>query len=317
MAKPDDSSLTKQQYARIRKEATRLLRKTDALGVFPTPVTDIMEASKVTVAPENVLDEGFLRTIRRKAGSALKKAISKVIGIFDIHARLVFIDRGVLVVKQTFLKLHETGHAVLPWQRDLYAVIEDSDRELDPDTAELFDREANVFATEVLFQLDGFIREAAEHLFGIRTPLDLSKKYGASVYASVRQYVTKNSRDCIVLVLNSPEMVDGLGFRSSLRRTVSSLSFQKKFGDLDWPKYVTPDDEVGAMVPVGGRRMSGRHEITLMDRNGIRHECLAEAFTNTYQVFVLIHVVRTLNGSTVVFPVDGNSLATPPHSRGG
>ena len=44
----------------------------------------------------------------------------------------------------------------MPWQKDLYAVIEDSKNSLDPALADLFDREANVFASEVLFQLDGF-----------------------------------------------------------------------------------------------------------------------------------------------------------------
>ncbi len=302
MTKPDDSTLTQQQYAHVRKEAERLLHKADALGTFPTPVAEIMDAGKVTVAPEDVLDEGFLRTIRRKAGSALKNAVSKVIGLFDARERLVFIDRAVYFVKQTFLKLHETGHAVLPWQRDLYAVIEDSEQELDPDTADLFDREANVFATEVLFQLDGFIQEAAGQPFGIKIPLGLSKKYGASVYASMRQYVAKNPRDCIVLVLNPPELIEGDGFQAGLRRAVSSPSFQEKFGDLDWPDYFTPDDEIGAMVPVGGHRMSWPREISLVDRNGTRHKCLAEAFTNTYQVFILIHAVRTLTKSTVILP---------------
>ena len=193
MVRPDDSSLSAQQYARVREEAERLLHKADALGAFPTPVSEIMDAGKIAVAPDDALDEGFLRKIRRKAGTALKRAISKVLGVFDAHERLVFIGRVLYEVKRTFLKLHETGHAVLPWQRDLYAVVEDSEQELDPDIADLFDREANVFAAEVLFQLDSFIEEAADEPFGIRAPLGLKNRYGASVYASVRQYVVEKS----------------------------------------------------------------------------------------------------------------------------
>ena len=34
------------------------------------------------------------------------------------------------------------------------ALVEDGEQELDPDIADLFDREANVFATELLFQLE-------------------------------------------------------------------------------------------------------------------------------------------------------------------
>lgn len=307
MTRPDDNTLTPEQYARVRKEAEALLRRAGALGQFPTPVEEIMGAGKVVLSPENVLDEGFLRNLRRKAGKALKGALSKVLGLLDAREGLVFIDRAVQAVKQTFLKLHETAHAVLPWQRKIYAVVEDGEQELDPDIADLFDREANVFATEILFQLDSFVEEAADHAFGICTPLKLSRKYGASAYAAVRQYVSKNRRDCVVLVLNPPELADGHGFRASLRRAVPSPSFKSKFGNLNWPSHFTPDDEIGAIVPIHGRRMSGPRAVTLVDGNGIRHECIAEAFKTPYQVFVLIHSVRTLTRTTIILP----SAASP------
>ena len=302
MKKPDDSTLSQQQYDRVRQEAARLLHKADAFGVFPTPVPAIMEAGRIAVADEDVLDEGFLRGIRKKAGRALKSALSKVLGLIDVRDRLVFIDHTVHAVRQTFLKLHETGHFVLPWQRRLYAVVEDSKRELEPEIADLFEREANIFATEVLFQLDSFIEEAADHDFSIRTPLDLSKKYGASVYAAVRHYVSKNHRACVVLVLEPPELTEGDGFRAALRRPVPSPSFEATYGALDWPNYFTPDDEIGAMVPMHGRRMSRPREIRLVDRNGDHHECIAESFKTPYQVFVLIHAVRTLTKTAFIMP---------------
>ena len=297
------SKLAQRQYLRVRTEALNLLQKADALGTFPTPVIEIMDAAKVMVEQENILDEEFLRTIRWKAGSSLRTAVSKVIGLFDAKERLVFIDRSVNSAKQNFIKLHETGHAVLPWQQNLYEVIEDSEQELDSDTAELFDQEANVFAAEVLFQNDGFIREAVDQPFNIKVPIDLSQKYGASIYASVRQYVEKNPNDCIVLVLNQPEQIDGDGLRVSLRRTVLSPSFQKKFGDIRWPEYFTSDDEIGSMLPIDNRHTLQPRQISFVDRNGTRHECLAETFTNTYQNFILIRAVRTLTKTTVAFSI--------------
>jgi len=299
--RPDDSTLAPQEYARVRTEAERLLKKAGALGQFPTPVSVIMAAGRVTLAQDDVLNEGFLRSIRRKAGSALKIALSKVLGLLDARDRLVFIDRAVKSVKQVFLKLHETGHAVLPWQSCLYALVEDGEKELDPDIADLFEREANVFATEVLFQLDSFAKDATDHEFGIEVPLKLSRKYGSSAYAAIRQYVSKSHRDCLVLVLDPPKLTKGDGFRVSLRRPVASSSFRAKFS-LDWPSYFTPGDEIGAMVPVGNRRMSKARVITLVDRNGLRHECIAEAFTTPYQVFVLINASHTLTKTTIVIP---------------
>ena len=304
MAEPDDGGLDRQQYARIRRAAGRLLRKADAVGAFPTPVDEIAEAAGIEVAAENILSEEFISSARRGAGEALRRAASKVIGLFDARGRRVFIDRDVLPVRQTFLKLHETGHAVLPWQRDIYAVIEDGEKELDPDTAELFDREASVFAAEVLFQLDGFTNEAKDLPFGMSAPIDLSQRYGASIYASVRQYVSKHPRECAVIVLNAPEFEEGDGFRAAVRRVVSSPSFRKRFGELDLPRHFTPDDEFGAMVPVGTARSSEPRGIVLLDRNGARCECVAESFTNTYQVFILIHASRALAKSTVVIPAE-------------
>jgi hypothetical protein len=300
LRKADDSSLTHDQYRKVRKEAEKLLAEADAIGRFPTPIGDLLSAANVVVAPEDALDEGFLRKLRRKASSALKQAISKVLGIFDATARLIFIDRTLGQTKQTFIQLHETGHGVLPWQRDLYAVVEDCKQTLDPDIAEAFDREANNFATEVLFQLDGFITQAKDHSFGLKIPLNLSKKFGASAYSSIRQYVTKNDRPCAVIVLNPPEMVPMDGFRASLRRVVASPSFISKFGELNLPDFFTPDDKIGAMIPVGKRRMTGPRELMLTDRNGTKYDCLAEAFKHPYNVFILIYPTKALTKATFI-----------------
>lgn len=301
--KLDDSSLTPQQYAKVRKEADRLLNKAEAFGRFPTPISEIMNAAEVEEVPEDVLSEGFIANMRRKASDALKRALSKVIGLFDAKGRLVIIDRTLHKVKKTFLRLHETGHGFMPWQRNIYAVVEECEKTLDPEIADQFDREANVFASEVLFQLDGFTQDAEEKEFGILTPVSLSRKYGGSIYASVRRYVSRNRRACTVLVLDPPDLVKGEGLKASLRRVVTSPKFIECFGQIKWPGYFTPDDQIGAMIPLGGRRMSRKREIILQDRNGDKHLCIAEAFTQRHQVFILIHDLKTLTGKSIVLAV--------------
>lgn len=300
MKKRDDSTLTSAQYANIKKEAERALKESGALGQFPTPIEDVMAAAGVEEVKEDVLNESFIAKIRKEVGNTLRKAISKVIGLFDARSRLVFIDQTMLAVKKTFVKLHETAHGFLPWQRDMYAVVEDSKQNLDPDVADLFDREANVFATEVLFQLDNFINETNDQEFGIFVPVRTSKKYGASIYSSIRQYVSKNHRACTVIVLDAPELTENLGFKANLRRLVSSPSFIEQFGELDLPEYFTPDDNIGAMIPIGSRKSSGKQEIILVDKNGDEHICIGESFTNTYQVFILVVSVKALTGTSVL-----------------
>ena len=305
MTRPDDSSLTEAQYKRVRKEAQKALEIANALGCFPTPVSQIMAVAKVSLAEDDILDEGFLTKIRKSvfnAGSTLKRALSKVLGLFDARENLIFIDRSVKAVKQTFLKLHEIGHSLLPWQKPMYAVVEDCEKTLDPDTADQFDREANVFATEVLFQLDGFISEANDHDFGIRVPLDLSKKYGSSVYAAVREYVRKNHRACAVFVLEKPEIIAGDGFRAKLRRVELSKSFMDSFGLPSVPEFFTPSDEIGAIVPIGGRKMSRPRQISIIDKNGELQDCIGEAFSTGYNVFILVHSAQTLKKKNFIFP---------------
>lgn len=295
MRKTDDSSLTPDQYETIRREARRVLEKAGTWGKFPTHVPSVLAEAKVVEVPDNVLgDAGFMAGMARKAGAKLKPAISKVLGLFDAQDGLIFIDRTMKAVKQTFVRLHEVGHAYLPWHRRMYAVVHDCEKTLDPEIADLFDREANVFAAEVMFQLDTFAEEASQHPFGIFTPVRVGKKYGASVYASVRQYVSKNERTCVVLVLNPPLLVAGKGFEATLRRVVASPSFAEKFGNVAWPEIYTPDDRIGAFIPLHGRKASRPRYLELTDSNGISHECVGEAFTQGTQVFILIHVERAL-----------------------
>lgn len=106
---------------------------------------------------------------------------------------------------------------------------------------------------------------------------------------------------CVVIVLNPPELQPLDGFRASLRRVVASPLFVERFGDLTLPDVFTPDDKFGAMVPLGRRRMTGPHELVMTDRNGTAHDCLAEAFGNPYNVFILIHPVKALTKTIVIF----------------
>jgi hypothetical protein len=302
MPKSDDSTLDPEDLRIIRTQAERLLRKADALGQFPTPVDEILASANVEVGPADALDEGFLRRMRRKAKDSLKRAFGKVLGVLDAVGLIAYFDRGIYVVKRRFLQLHEAAHAWLPAHRKAYRVVEDSDKELSSEVSDLFDRQANTFASEVLFQLDEFSRQAADYNFGFDASLKLSKRFGASIYASVRKYVSQNHRACAVLVLNCPKLTPGHGYVCTLRRFVVSTEFTRRFGSIDWPEEYTPSDPIGKAIPLAGRKMSGRFTIVLRDRNGQRHECVAEGFTQTHQVFVLICPVKALTKVSVVIP---------------
>ena len=299
---PDDSYLTPAQLAKVRAEAGRALEEAGVMGILPTPVDQVLAVAQVEEVTEDVLNEPFLAGLRRKAGKSLKQAVTKVMGVFDAVASLVFIDQLLVPVKKRFVRLHEAAHAFLPWQRPMYRVVEDCDKSIDPEAAALFDREANFFASEVLFQNDTFHNLAADKPFEIWAPIRLAKKFNASLYSSIRQYVSKSHYTCVVLVLNPPEFKATVGFKATLRRVVSSSTFARMFDDHRWPQFYTPDDQIGRLVPIGKRKSSGKQEMVLTDRNGDRHDCIAESFTQTHQVFVLIHVVNSLARSKIIIP---------------
>lgn len=299
MRRATNDAPSAEKLSLIRQHAFSAIKKADALGRFPTQVSDIMAASKVLVVAKPDIDEGFLKKMRASAGRALKSALSKVLGVFDAKARTAYVDQTVLTVRQAFLKLHEAGHAVLPWQKDAYLLVEDCEKTISPEISEQFDSEANSFASEVLFQLDAFTEEARDMEFGIRAPLSLSKKYGASVYASIRRYVSTNYRTCAVLVLNPPTLKEVEGFSVDVRRVIASPSFEQIFGDIDWPEVLGPGDELGKIVPVG-RAMSRPRSIGLIDANGDLKECVGEAFNGKFYIFILVHVTGAPAGVSIV-----------------
>lgn len=302
MRRPDDCSLTQSELLRVRREAQRALDVAGASGRFPTPVEEIMSAAEVKESDSEVLTPSFLDRLRKDVlnfGGAVKKAAQKVMGLFLSSERLIFIDQSLLQVKKQFIRLHETAHGFLPWQRPMYLMVEDSRDELDPDTADLFEREANVFASEVLFQLDTFSERLVEADFSIWTPVREAKIFGASNYSGIRQYVSKNHRDCAVVVLNPPQLSPN-GFEASLRRCVQSSTFSDRFGEVRWPDTYGPDDQIGKMVPLGKRRASGVKLFWMRDRNGDAVECQAEAFSTGHNVFVLICTADSLRRSPLL-----------------
>jgi hypothetical protein len=265
-----------------------------------------MDAAKLKVAPVSAFDPRAMERYLREAGHAafkfLKKAIDKVLGVLDVHADTVHIDDTLHKHKQNFLKLHETGHKEIPHQRGLFKWIQDCAKTLSPDVADLFDREANNFASLVLFQDDTFAKMTADSAFGIKVPLSIGSKFGASAYAATREYVRRSTKACAVVILEPPQVCSTLGFTAEVRRIEYSADFQSMFGCLHLPLNLNPDHAIARFIPVAPKRMSWPGTFSLQDRNGVLHEFVGEGFSPGYQVLILIHSRATLNRTTIILP---------------
>ena len=305
MTRPDDSFLDAHQLATVQRHADRLLREASALGHFPTPVDDLLAAAKLTVVDDEVLNENLLQQFIKKAkasAAAIKSALSKVLGLFEAYDRLVVIDKEAPKPRKPFIKLHEAGHGSLPHQSKIYRLMHDCEQTLDPEIADLFEREANVFASEVLFQGEVFSQEAHDQSFGIKVPIALARKFGASNYSTFRRYVITNPCACCVVVLEPPDYeLDGR-FSAEVRRVVMSKSFQTIYDGKILCKTVTGEHPLVAAMPSRGKRMAFDREIVLVDRNRDERLCMAEAFHTGHQTLVLIRDVGRRSRSGIIVP---------------
>lgn len=306
MTRPDDSFLTPEQLANVRRSADRLLREAAAHGRFPTPIADIMAAAKLTIVDDEVLNESVLQRflLQAKAGAAaIKSALSKVLGLFEANDRLVVIDKNVPRPRVPFVKLHEAGHGSMPHQAKIYALMHDCERTLDPDISDLFEREANVFASEAMFQGEVFSQHAHDQGFGIKTAMALAKQFGGSNYATFRRYVTTSPRACCLVVLEPLILGVNGGYSAEVRRVIASTTFNVIYDAAALGQKVTPQYPLSGLIPRGiKQRMVSARSFPLVDRNGDRRECTGETFDTKHQILILIRDDRPFAANTIVAP---------------
>jgi hypothetical protein len=308
--RPDDSSLQSDDLAAVERQARIVLDRASAWGRYPTPIDDILASAKLRVAPKGMFDPAaFLAFVKKKtvqAAQTLKAALSKVLGLYDANEQIIHIDESVGQSKQTFLKLHETGHHELPTHRKIFRLFQDCEQTLAPAIADQFEREANNFARFALFQGDAFGRMAADMPMGVKTPITLSKKFGASVYASAREFARTHHRACVVIVLEPLQLTPGQPISAEVRRVEASPSFALRFG-LPSLTRIDTDHALGILLPIG-RKMTRPTMLAYRDRNGAVHECLGEAFDTRHNVLMLIYPTNELGGSMLVLPAHLQTL---------
>ena len=309
MTRPNDSTLDPEDLRAVEEQAHGLLDRADAWDRFPVPVDDILSAAKVRVAPTSVFDPAaiisYVRVKAADAGARIKSAISKVFGLYDADEAVIHIDDTVVEAKQTFLKLHETGHHDMPTHRKLFRIFQDCNKTLSPEFADHFEREANNFARFLLFKGPTFARHAADYPFEIKTPITLARTFGSSVYAAAREFARTTPRACVIFVLERLENHQGSEFRAPVRRIEPSPAYVAQFG-RPTVEAVTPDHLLWPVIPTH-RKMTRAVPLTITDRNGQRHECLAEAFDTTYNILILLYPITALTTTTVLMPASANS----------
>jgi len=211
-----------------------ILKQAKAFDVFPTPVDQIVHFSDLVLEGQVDLihmEDTFLSQLSDNFFSFWKK----VRGFLDRKEKTIYIDPSQLPTRQNFVKLHEVGHHVLPWQKEVMQYMDDDDT-LSHLTKIEFEAEANYFSSATLFQHDRFNTEMDKLELSLKAGMALSKKFGGSVHAALRRMVEQSRKRCALIVL---ERIPDVAFNKAQckrRDLFQSDKFTQDFGELSLPE---------------------------------------------------------------------------------
>jgi len=117
--------------------------------------------------------------------------------------RLVATHSKLIEVRERFSILHEVAHYVLPNHQ--YKLFLCDEAALAGRSNLVLEKEASVFAADLLFQADRFTLEANSQPITVATVKLLADKYKASYEATAWRLVEKNLRPCMLLSFRREE----------------------------------------------------------------------------------------------------------------
>ncbi|GAA4481270.1 ImmA/IrrE family metallo-endopeptidase [Microbacterium panaciterrae] len=241
---------------------------------------------------------------------AMKLLSSKVLGILAVKQKAIYVDPDLEESRKRFTIAHEIGHKALPWQEGSFA---DDKHTLAPATKKAFEREANAFGGELLFGAGRFNDQADDEAPGIEVPLAAASRYGASVAATLRQYVEYSRRPMALLAVGvlTDRTVNGPRLPLFRGLCVVSDRFAERYGPLEgaFPTgRLAPSSPLFHVLEKLTVSVGESIEVPLETRRGLV-TFRADTFCNTYQRFVLLYRRTRLSGrQTLLVDANGKPL---------
>jgi len=266
-----------------------VLRRSKALDVFPTPVDHIVQFCELNLGDSDYFHKIPTNYLAKNL-DVFNRMLNKVFGVLDREIKHIYIDPKLPAVKRMFLKLHETGHHCLPWQK--HVCYFDNELTLTQEVQEDFEAEANFFASSALFQLDRFDADIKTLPLEIGSPMALAKKFGASNHAAIRRYAEQSKKRCALLVLEKKE---SNGEILTLRNNFQSASFTSSFGNITFPNIL--GKEFPFVVDYSRGRKFHKDGSILIETEDESCNFTYHYFFNGHNVFVLIIPVGEKNKS--------------------
>ena len=263
----------------IAEHVGRLLRLADVSERLPTPVEDIVAAAGLIKTDEILLSESMIRRAPANMRRLLRGAARKIQGVLHRGEQIIQIAPTNSVERERFVTCHEVTHAILPWQAGL-AVLGDNRRTLSPRVTDLFEREANQGAAEILFQQDLLARIARDYPISTSTPVMLAECFGASIHATFRRWVESLDAVACGIVLDT-KLVEGC--RRRFEQILTSR-WRQRFGSDGFPMALD------AQTFQFASRTLSDGAVCLVDADGTPVELQYETQKTPYRWFVLLRL---------------------------
>jgi hypothetical protein len=277
---------------RLIEEKTRqLLRRAETRGRFPTPVDDIVAAAGLAQPKESLFSGSVLAEAPSHVRRAIQKLSGRVRAVLDRRTHEVHVDPGIRSQgRVAFHKLHEVTHEILPWQQELaYA---DDDATLSPSVHQLFEWEANIGASNLLFQNEYFDDLVRQYQIGIAAIMEIAQTVGASGHATFRRFARVHDGAVAGVVMDlSPCSREPLAYRR--HEVVVSDDWTKEFG-ASWPAVLRAQPYTFVHSADQARSSAGAIR-TYWALPNLRNETISldvEVYSNQYEIFVLISKPR-------------------------
>lgn len=220
----------------LAKIADFTLREAGAIGRLPTPIDSLLTAADIgEVFDPEAAKEQFLSTLAEGARDGFLALWQKIRGIADLRERVVYVPRETTIPRILFAKGHELGHQVIPWHRS--PIYQDDDRSLKPEVQALFEREANYFSSEVIFQGVRFARRARDYRPSLDAVFTLADLHGASRQATLLRFAEGHDEPVAAITYVPDRYSSDEHGRPILRipRVVPSPSFLNRFANIVLP----------------------------------------------------------------------------------
>jgi len=277
--------MTETKVNQIDRIVFTALKDSKSLGVFPTPIDRLIKYANLRENNKVDLNQ-FSRNSNSKsivAGTDLPN----IRGVLDRERKLIYIDSRLPDIKKRFVRLHEVGHELCPWQGNFLKYLDDDDT-LNPDISSGFEAEANYFASASLFQQDYFTEHMGTLPLKLKSAVALAKMFGASIHASLRRMVETNDKRCALLILTVDRESTFWLPRLGVKNYFQSKAFTTEFGTVKWSSPLELDIEF-VRDYISKRKF---FTSTLFQKIGGKDLQFGyDYFDNKYNIFILLYPI--------------------------